>query len=70
MTSKVHPDAQGRMLGVVTTILGAAKDKLACAYVSLATRTPVDTLAVPHLFEGLAAHPLHDASVMPKGGST
>jgi hypothetical protein len=43
---------QGEALGVVGTILGAAKDKLACTYVSLATSQPTRSLDLGKLFRG------------------
>lgn len=43
---------QGEALGVVGTILGAAKDKLACTYVSLVAKQPTRTLDLGKLFHG------------------
>jgi len=43
---------QGEALGLVSTILGAAKDKLASTYVSLATGTHVPSLDLNALFRG------------------
>ncbi len=48
-------DAQGYALGVVSTILGAIKDWLACAYVSRAAAKPTHTLRIDELFRGTAA---------------
>jgi hypothetical protein len=48
-------DEQGYALGVVSTILGAIKDRLACAYVSRAAATPTHTLRIDELFRGTAA---------------
>lgn len=48
-------DAQGYGLGVVSTILGAIKDRLACAYVSKAAAKPIHTLRIDELFRGTAA---------------
>ena len=48
-------EAQGFALGMVSTILGAIKDRLACAYVSRAAGTPVHTLRIDELFRGTAA---------------
>lgn len=45
-------DEQGEALGLVSTILGAGKDKLACAYVSLASKTPTRSLNLAGLFQG------------------
>lgn len=49
------PDAQGYALGVVSTILGAIKDRLACDYVSRAASQPTRTLRIDELFRGTAA---------------
>jgi hypothetical protein len=46
---------QGYALGVVSTILGAIKDRLACAYVSRAAAKPTHTLRIDELFRGTAA---------------
>ncbi len=51
--SEVPPAQQGEALGVVGTILGAVKDKLACAYVTLATHHATDTLDFGDLFQGV-----------------
>jgi hypothetical protein len=48
-------DAQGLALGMVSTILGAIKDRLACAFVSRASGKPVHTLRIDELFRGTAA---------------
>jgi hypothetical protein len=48
------PDDQGHALGVVSTILGAIKDRLACAYVSRAATKPTHTLHIDELFRGAA----------------
>ena len=48
-------EVQGYALGVVSTILGAIKDRLACAYVSRATGKPTHTLRIDELFRGTAA---------------
>lgn len=48
----VPPAEQGETLGVVGTILGATKDKLACTYVSLATQKPTRSLDLGALFRG------------------
>jgi hypothetical protein len=48
------PDDQGHALGVVSTILGAIKDRLACAYVSRAASKPTHTLHIDELFRGAA----------------
>lgn len=48
-------DAQGHSLGVVSTILGAIKDRLACAYVSRGAAEPTHTLRIDELFRGTEA---------------
>ncbi len=48
-------DAQGYALGVVSTILGAIKDRLACAFVSRAAAKPTRTLRLDELFRGTAS---------------
>lgn len=48
-------DAQGFALGMVSTILGAIKDRLACEYVSRAAGKPTHTLRIDELFRGTAA---------------
>ena len=48
-------DAQCYALGMVSTILGAIKDRLACAYVSRAAAKPTHTLRIDELFRGTAA---------------
>ncbi len=48
-------EVQGYALGVVSTILGAIKDRLACTYVSRATGKPTHTLRIDELFRGTAA---------------
>lgn len=48
-------NAQGYALGVVSTILGAVKDRLACEYVSRAASKPTRTLRIDELFRGTAA---------------
>lgn len=48
-------DAQGYSLGVVSTILGAIKDRLACGYVSRAAAKPTRTLRIDELFRGTEA---------------
>ena len=51
----VPVDDRGYALGVVSTILGAIKDRVACIYVSSASATPVHTLRIDELFRGAAA---------------
>ena len=55
VTEDAPTDAQGYALGVVSTILGAVKDRLACAYVSRAAAKPTHTLRIDELFRGTAA---------------
>ena len=50
--AELPAEEQGAALGIVGTILGAAKDSLACTYVSLATRAPTRTLDLAELFHG------------------
>jgi hypothetical protein len=48
-----YPQAeQGHALGLVATLLGAAKDRLSSTYLSLATRTNVKSLDLQKLFSG------------------
>ena len=48
-----YPQAElGVALGVVATVLGAAKDRLASTYLSLATRTHIPSLDLGSLFRG------------------
>jgi len=49
------PNEQGYILGVVSTVLGAVKDRLACAYVSRAASKPTHTLRIDELFLGTAS---------------
>jgi hypothetical protein len=46
------PTEQGAALGVVATVLGAAKDKLASTYLTRATETHVPSLDLGALFRG------------------
>lgn len=46
---------QGYALGVVSTILGAIKDRVACAYVSKSAPKPTHTLRIDELFRGTAS---------------
>lgn len=48
-------DEQGYALGMVSTILGAIKDRVACEYVSRAAGKPTHTLRIDELFRGTAA---------------
>jgi hypothetical protein len=51
------PDFHGQGLGVVSTILGAVKDRLACNYVARVGGQPIRTLRVEELFRGTAGRP-------------
>jgi len=51
----VPVEAQGHALGVVSTVLGAIKDRLACAYVSRTANRAIHTLRIDELFRGNAA---------------
>lgn len=55
VTEDAPAGVQGYALGVVSTILGAIKDRLACAYVSRAAGTPTHTLRIDELFRGAAS---------------
>ena len=50
--SELPLEEQGHALGLVATLLGAAKDRLASTYLSLATRTNVTSLDMQSLFRG------------------
>jgi hypothetical protein len=50
-------DCHGQGLGVVSTILGAVKDRLACDYVARVGGEPMRTLHVEELFRGTAGPP-------------
>lgn len=49
---RTPPDELAEALGLVSTVLGAAKDSLARAYVSLAGKTKAPSLDLSALFEG------------------
>lgn len=53
----VPADSQGYVLGVVSTILGAVKDRLACDYLAGATSSRPATLRLDELFKGASAGP-------------
>lgn len=48
----VGPELQAEALGLVSTVLGLAKDELARTYVSLASRTHAPSLDLKALFDG------------------
>ncbi len=52
--STMQPSAMAEALGLVSTVLGAGKDALARAYVSLASRTRASSLNLESLFSGIA----------------
>lgn len=54
-TAESLRSAQGLALGMVSTILGAIKDRLACEYVSRSAGKPTHTLRLDELFRGTAA---------------
>ena len=54
LCARLEPDQLALALGLVGTVLGAAKDALAREYVSLASRTHVRSLDLRALFSGNA----------------
>ena len=52
ITSDLSAEVHGYALGLVSTILGAVKDRLACAYVATVSSEPVRTLNLDYLFSG------------------
>lgn len=52
LCARLTPDQLAFSLGLVSTVLGAAKDALAREYVSLASRTHVGSLDLRALFSG------------------
>ena len=52
IVAEVPGDALGYALGLVSTVLGTVKDRLACAYVAQVASRPPVTLRLDHLFEG------------------
>lgn len=59
VTTDAPSDAQGYALGLVSTVLGAIKDRLACAYVSQVSSHAMPSLRLDYLFrgsEGTAPH--------------
>jgi hypothetical protein len=52
VTAEVAPGNQGYVLGVVSTVLGAVKDRLACAYISQISSHQPPTLRLDYLFAG------------------
>ncbi len=59
VTADAPAEAQGYALGLVSTVLGAIKDRLACAYVAQVSSHTMATLRLDYLFrgtEGTAPH--------------
>jgi hypothetical protein len=52
LVSDAPPDALGYALGLVSTVLGTVKDRLACTYLAEVTAQAPATLRLDHLFEG------------------
>jgi hypothetical protein len=55
IVTEASPDELAEALGLVSTVLGAAKDRLAQAYVSLATKSKAPSLDLSALFDGTAS---------------
>ncbi|MCB8984254.1 MAG: hypothetical protein H6659_10550 [Ardenticatenaceae bacterium] len=55
ISQAISPDELAAAFGLASTVLGAAKDSLARAYVSLASRSKVPSLDLNALFEGVAS---------------
>jgi hypothetical protein len=55
LCARLEPNSLGLSLGLVSTVLGAAKDALAQQYVSLASQARAQSLDVRALFTGNAA---------------
>ncbi len=58
VTTDLPQEEQGYALGLVSTVLGAVKDRLACEYVARFTSKPV-TLRLDSLFSGSEGSPRH-----------
>ena len=59
VTTDAPSDEQGYALGLVSTVLGAIKDRLACVYVSQVSSHTMPSLRLDYLFrgsEGTAPH--------------
>ncbi len=54
IVNELPPSELGEALGLISTVLGAAKDKLATTYVALATKIKVQSLDLSELFKGAA----------------
>ena len=57
ITHDVPAQAQGYALGLVSTVLGAVKDRVACTYISEVSRLPRPTLRLDYLFGGTEGNP-------------
>lgn len=55
IVSEIPADELAKALGLVSTVLGAAKDSLARTYVSLASQTKAPSLDLSALFEGFTS---------------
>lgn len=55
LCARLNPDYHALSLGLLSTVLGAAKDALSSEYVSLASRTHVTSLDMRALFSGDAS---------------
>jgi hypothetical protein len=62
MLSDYPPGEVGSALGIIATLLGAAKDRLACTYLTRATSTHVGSLDMQSLFKGTQNTGLGEAS--------
>jgi hypothetical protein len=52
LTAQAPPEVQAYALGLVSTALGAVKDRVACGYLAQLTARPVPSLRVHLLFDG------------------
>ena len=52
VTAEAPADVQAHALGLVSTVLGAVKDRVACGYLARLTAKPVSSLRVDLLFKG------------------
>jgi hypothetical protein len=57
LCARLEPEQLALSLGLVSTVLGAAKDALGREYVSLASKTHVPSLDMSALFTGASAAP-------------
>jgi hypothetical protein len=56
ITADALPEVQGRARGLVSTVLGTIKDRLACVYVTRLTSERPTTLRLDYLFAGTEGH--------------